>query len=280
MVKPSRAARLDRYAVMGNPISHSKSPEIHRAFAEQTGQPMSYGAIHVALGVFEAAVRRFQDEGGKGLNVTLPFKQEAYRVASQPSDRVHRAGAANTLWFAAKGKVHADNTDGIGLVQDILVNHRRPLRGQCILMLGAGGAARGVLAPLLAEKPTGVWVANRTVSKAEELAKLFADLGAVYPLGYERLGGKQFDLVINATSASLQGEIPPLPARLLAPGAWCYDMMYGDSDTPFLRWARSQRTEYAVDGLGMLVEQAASSFYLWRGIRPDTRPVIASLRCR
>ncbi len=268
----------DLYAVMGNPISHSKSPQIHRAFAEQTAQAIDYCAICVAAGGLEDALRQFRARGGKGINVTLPFKQDASRLAGEVSEGVRRAGAANTLWFDSKDKIHAENTDGIGLVQDIVVNHQRSLRGQRILLLGAGGAARGVMAPLLAEEPAGIWLVNRTDAKAEELARLFGDLGEIRCLGYERLAGNRFDLIINATSASLQGGLPPLPAGLLAPGACCYDMMYGAEATPFVRWARNEGAAQALDGLGMLVEQAAVSFYLWRGVRPDTQAVIGKLR--
>jgi len=274
-----RKAR-DLYAVMGNPISHTKSPLIHQAFAQQTDQAIDYCAICVATGGFQEALWQFRARGGKGLNVTLPFKQDAYRLAGEVSAGAQRAGAANTLWFDSKERIHAENTDGIGLVHDIVVNHQRSLRGQRILLLGAGGAARGVMAPLLAEDPAGVWLVNRTVAKAEELARLFGDLGEIRPLGYERLAGNRFDLVINATSASLHGGLPPLPSDLLAPRACCYDMMYGAEDTPFVRWARNQGAQQAVDGLGMLVEQAAVSFYLWRGVKPDTQAVIAELRER
>ncbi len=270
----------DLYAVMGNPVSHTKSPQIHQAFAQQTDQAIDYCAICVATGGFEEALWQFRARGGKGLNVTLPFKQEAYRLAGEVSATAQRAGAANTLWFDSKDQIHAENTDGIGLVHDIVVNHQRSLSGQRILLLGAGGAARGVMAPLLGEDPAGVWLVNRTVAKAEELARLFGDLGKIRPLGYERFAGNRFDVIINATSASLQGGLPPLAPDLLAPGACCYDMMYGDEDTPFVRWARKQGAQQAVDGLGMLVEQAAAAFYLWRGVRPDTQAVIAKLRER
>jgi shikimate dehydrogenase len=270
----------DLYAVMGNPISHTKSPQIYQAFARQTQQAIEYRAICVPTGGFEEALWQFRASGGKGVNVTLPFKQDAHRLAGVVSAGTERAGAANTLWFDSEGEIHAENTDGIGLVHDIVVNHRRSLREQRILLLGAGGAARGAMAPLLAEDPAGIWVVNRTVAKAEELARIFRDLGEVCPLEYERLAGNRFDVLINATSASLQGRVPPLSSDLLAPGALCYDMMYGAGDTPFVRWARNQGVEQAIDGLGMLIEQAAVSFYLWRGVRPDTRTVIAGLRER
>ncbi|GAB4293063.1 MAG: shikimate dehydrogenase [Thiohalomonadaceae bacterium] len=268
----------DRYAVMGNPIAHSKSPYIHARFAEQTGQDLSYEAILVELGDFPAAVARFRATGGLGLNVTVPFKQEAWALAARRSGRAERAGAVNTLRWEADGSLFGDNTDGVGLVRDLKDNHGVPLAGRRLLLLGAGGAVRGVLEPLLAERPATLTIANRTVTKAEELAAAFADLGPVQASSFAALAGQQFDVVINGTAASLQGEVPPLPDGILAPGAVCYDMMYGKEPTPFLRWAMAAGAAQAVDGLGMLVEQAAEAFFLWRGVRPASAEVIATLR--
>ncbi len=268
--------RVDRYAVMGNPIAHSKSPRIHRLFAEQTGQRLEYEAIQVDAGGFTQAVGNFDSSGGKGLNITVPFKQEAWELVTARSARAERAGAVNTIIFDA-GALRGDNTDGVGLIND-LRNHNLAVAGKRVLLLGAGGAARGVLGPLLEGKPAELVVVNRTPDRAVELAAQFHDLGPVGGCGYPALGDRQFDLVINATSASLHGELPPLPDTLLADDATCYDMMYGANATPFQDWARQHTATTALDGLGMLVEQAAESFYLWRGVRPDTAPVIAKLR--
>lgn len=268
----------DRYAVMGNPIGHSKSPYIHTRFAEQTGEDLVYDAILVEPGDFPAAVARFRAAGGKGLNVTVPFKQEAWALAQRRSGRAERAGAVNTLRWESDGTLYGDTTDGIGLIRDLKDNHGVQLTGRRLLLLGAGGAVRGVLEPLLAEEPLELVIANRTVARAEELADTFAGLGPIRACGFEALAERQFDVVINGTAASLQGEVPPLPAGVLAGGAVCHDMMYGKEPTAFLRWATAAGATQTLDGLGMLVEQAAESFYLWRGVRPATTPVIAALR--
>ena len=268
----------DHYAVMGNPIAHSKSPFIHARFAEQTGQTLRYDAILVERDGFPAAVAEFIAGGGRGLNITVPFKQEAWSLAARRSDRAQRAGAVNTLRVEADGTLFGDNTDGIGLVRDIGINHGVAMAGKRLLVLGAGGAVRGGLAPLLAERPAQLTGVNRTAAKALELARLFADLGAIDGCGFDALGDRQFDVVINGTAASLQGEVPPLPSQALAPSALCYDMMYGAQPTPFLRWATAHGCAATLDGLGMLVEQAAESFLLWRQVRPQTAPVIRALR--
>lgn len=268
----------DRYAVVGNPIAHSKSPRIHRLFAEQTAQDLSYEALLAPLEGFSAVVEEFRRTGGRGLNVTVPFKQEAWRLADQRGALAQRAGAANTLSFLADGQIRADNTDGVGLVRDLTVNHGLSIRGLRVLLLGAGGAVRGVLEPLLAERPGEVVIANRTAQRAVALAQDFADLGAVRGGGFEGLAGHRFDLIVNGTAAGLQGEVPPLPEDCLAGNAWCYDMVYGREPTAFVRWALARGAARALDGLGMLVEQAAESFCIWRGVRPDTGPVLAALR--
>jgi shikimate dehydrogenase len=268
----------DQYAVMGNPINHSKSPQIHQAFAKETGQNLEYSAIHVDLGGFDQAVSHFQGHGGKGLNVTVPFKLEAWNLADELSDRAKRAGAVNTLILGMNGHIKGDNTDGIGLVNDILDNLHWSIKNKQVLMLGAGGAARGVLGPLLDNEPASLFIANRTASKARELASLFTDLGKVEGGGFDSLPGKTFDLVINATAASLQGEVPPLPDDLIAPEGCCYDMMYGDKPTAFMQWAEQHGVKHVSDGLGMLVGQAAVSFRLWRGVKPSVQPVIAQIR--
>lgn len=262
----------DRYAVFGNPIAHSKSPLIHTAFARQTGQDIVYEARLAPLDGFSQSAIAFAVEGGRGANVTVPFKEEAYRLATRLSERAARAEAVNTLTFKGDN-ILGDNTDGAGLVRDILHNLHFPLRGKRILLMGAGGAARGVILPLLDEMPASLTVANRTVEKAKALRDFFSGIEAS---SYENLTGRTFDLVINATSSGLSDQMPPLPEGLFAVEALAYDMVYG-RETPFMKFARERGAQIA-DGLGMLVEQAAEAFYLWRCVRPQTAPVIAQLR--
>lgn len=269
--------KLARYAVMGNPIGHSKSPRIHQLFAEQTNQRMEYLAIQVDVGGFKQAVGNFQATGGQGLNVTVPFKQDAWELVDERSERAELAGAVNTIRFDA-GRTFGDNTDGIGLIRDLVENHGVTLAGRRLLLLGAGGAARGVLGPLLEQDPAQLVIGNRTPDRAEDLAAAFAGRVPVEGCGFEALAGRQFDLVINATAASLQGDLPPLPDDLLASDASAYDMMYGAEPTVFMRWAEAHGAARVLDGLGMLVEQAAESFNIWRRVRPATAPVIQTLR--
>ncbi len=267
---------MERYCVFGNPVAHSKSPRIHREFARLTGQALSYTAELAPLDGFEATVLRFFAEGGRGCNVTVPFKEQAWQLAEVRSVRAEKAGAVNTLLYGKDGRLYGDNTDGVGLVRD-LSSAALVIRRARVLVLGAGGAVRGVLGPLLAERPASLLIANRTREKAEQLAALFSDEGPVTACSFAELAGQSFDLVINGTSASLQGEMPPLPAGLLAAGSHAYDMMYGAEPTVFLRWAQEEGAQVR-DGLGMLVEQAAEAFFLWRQVRPDTREVLAHLR--
>ncbi len=270
--------KVDDYAVMGNPIGHSKSPAIHAQFARQTKQAINYTAIHVDLGGFEQAVGNFVASGGRGLNITVPFKQEAWALAEERSERAERAGAVNTLIFKDK-KIIGDNTDGVGLVRDLRDNKKLELQGRRILLMGAGGAARGVLLPLLNQQPAQLTIVNRTPEKAKDLADSFSEMGKVAGCGYEALAGQSFDLIINATAASLRGEMPPLREGVIAPpGGACYDMMYASKPTAFMRWCQEHGADRVYDGLGMLVEQAAESFYLWRGVRPQTNEVIETLR--
>lgn len=266
---------MDRYAVVGNPIGHSRSPVIHRLFAEQTGQALIYDKMLVEQGAFAEDVSAFFALGGSGLNVTLPFKEEAFRFADELSARARIAGAVNTLMLRPDGTVFGDNTDGVGLVSDLLAQGWQ-LAGSRILLLGAGGAARGVVQPLLEQKPERLLIGNRTPEKARAIADAFS--GGVEVSDYASLAGQSFDLIINATSASLAGELPPLPAGLVSFATCIYDMMYGAAPTPFLHWAQKQDAVQLADGLGMLVEQAAEAFYLWRGVRPQTTPVIQALR--
>lgn len=275
----------DLYAVIGNPVGHSKSPQIHAEFARQTGQDMRYEAILAALDGFATAVEEFRARGGSGLNVTIPFKLEAFRLADAHTDRARRAGAVNTLKFN-RDAILGDNTDGAGLVRDIEHNLGFPLAGRRVLLMGAGGAARGVLMPLLAETPLRLVIANRTVEKALDLAAaaqrhapVAAEVRArVSAVPYSRLSGERFDIVINSTSSSLSGELPPLPGSVFAPASLAYDMMYGQDLTPFLEFAREHGAGHVADGIGMLVEQAAESFFLWRGVRPETARIIVMLR--
>jgi shikimate dehydrogenase len=269
------------YAVIGNPIAHSKSPEIHAAFARQTSQDVVYTRILCEIGAFDKTVNTFRTAGGKGLNITVPFKHEAFAVATQRSACAEQAGAVNVLAFNADG-IYGDNTDGAGLVRDITVNLGHSLQGKSILLLGAGGASFGVVGPLLGESPRGLVIANRTVSKAEALVQRFAafasdcEISASTYAAVADIAGKKFDVVINATSAGLTGSMPELPENLFAQDALAYDMVYGKA-TPFMQFAQARGAAVA-DGLGMLVEQAAESFLIWRGVRPNTAPVIAALR--
>jgi len=263
---------------MGNPVAHSKSPRIHALFAQQVGHGIEYTAIQVDPGGLAQAVDQFRANGGRGLNITVPFKLEARRLAGRLSARAELAGAVNTLRFESDGTLYGDNTDGAGLVRDITGNLGVTLAGKTILLLGAGGAARGVLGPLLEQRPGRITIANRTVSRAKELAEIFMGQDGIEVCGFDDLAGRCFDIVINATSASLHDEMPPLPAELFSADALAYDLMYADAPTVFLRWAGGHGASRLADGLGMLVEQAAESFFIWRGVRPDTKPVIAALR--
>lgn len=271
-------SRPDQYAVMGNPIGHSKSPLIHTLFAEQTGQKLEYRAILAELKQFNEAVRAFQEEGGKGLNVTVPFKRDAWRLVDERSECAELAGAVNTIVMREDGTLYGDNTDGVGMVRDIRDNLGVAITGKKVLLLGAGGAVRGVLGPLLQENPAIVVIANRSQERAQELADTFEDHGKVEGSSFEDLDGSRYDIVINGTSASLKGEMPPLPEGILAKGAFCYDMMYAAEPTVFLRWADDEGCGKLSDGLGMLVEQAAESFNIWRGVRPQTAAVIKAVR--
>lgn len=270
----------DRYAVVGNPVAHSKSPQIHAAFARQTGQDIAYDRLLAPLDAFAVTVQQFFHEGGHGLNVTVPFKREAWDCVDECEGGALSAEAVNTIKRVGN-RLIGYNTDGKGLLADLERNLGATITGKRVLLMGAGGASYGVMQPLLERKPDLLVAANRTLDKAQRLVRHFHQYAAAVPQGvavrpYENLGNQMFDLVINATSAGLEGGMPQLPDKLFAPGAIAYDMVYG-RDTPFMVFAR-QHGARAVDGLGMLVEQAAESFFIWRGVRPDTAPVIAQLR--
>jgi len=270
---------IDLYAVVGNPVAHSLSPRIHLAFARQTQQQISYEAIELAIDDFPAQIEKLQQQGLKGANITVPFKQQAWEICSQRSPRAEQAGAVNTLSFNDNGEISGENTDGTGLTRDLQDNHDILIQHKKILILGAGGAVRGVLAPLLALEPECVVIANRTLGKAEKLAADFSSVGQISTCGYDDLGADKFDLVINATAAGLSDQVPPLSKKVIGSNTICYDLMYRlDGPTAFVAWARSRGAASAIDGLGMLVEQAAESFYIWRGVRVNTNAVINNLR--
>lgn len=265
-----------RYAIIGNPVAHSKSPEIHAAFAAQMGIDLRYDRLLAPPDGFRATVEEFRAHGGRGANVTLPFKLDAFAYATEVSNRARDAGAVNTLTFDAT-RVFGDNSDGVGLVKDMRDNLKCAIAGKRVLIVGAGGAARGVIGPLLAERPAVVAVANRTFSKAEEIVQLYSPAGNIIVIAFADLPGHQFDIVINATAASLENDLPIIPRSAFAEGSLAYDMMYGKGLTPFLALGRQAGASVA-DGLGMLVEQAAESFLIWHGIRPHTETVFRQLR--
>jgi len=266
---------MDQYRVFGNPIKQSRSPFIHQSFAQTTKQAISYETSLVELGSFSIAVSEFIGQGGKGANVTVPFKEEALELADELSDRARLAGAVNTLSFS-NGKIYGDNTDGEGLVQDLLRNNVQ-LENSRILLLGAGGAARGVILPLLAKNPNSIVIANRTVSKAENLVVQFNN-SKLSASGFEQASDQVYDIIINATSASLTGTLPAITASTVTKNTVCYDMVYGKDLTPFLVWATEQGATKVIDGLGMLVSQAAESFTIWRGVKPEIEVVIEQLK--
>lgn len=273
---------VDCYAVVGNPIAHSKSPQIHRLFAEQTDQALVYEAIRIdsEQTPFEYAVRQLMAKGYKGLNVTVPFKLDAYQFATELTERAKTAQAVNTLKFGEGGSILGDNTDGIGLVSDIEINGNSPFKDKRVLILGAGGAVQGILQPLLERVPASVHIANRTAEKAQELAGRFNDGVVMTASGWEDIPCEQgFDIVINGTSASLEKKVPPISAACLKSDSLVYDMMYGAEPTVFMDWAKQHQPScHVMDGLGMLVGQAAEAFFLWRGVRPETASVIQQIR--
>jgi shikimate dehydrogenase len=272
------AVNVDRYGVIGYPVSHSRSPVIHRLFAVQTGQSLQYELLQVPPEKLEQAIRQFQRTGGRGLNVTVPHKHSVLSLCDELSERARTAGAANTLSFRAS-EIWGDNTDGIGLLRDLVINLDFALEGANVLILGAGGATRGIIEPLFEMQPAQLMIANRTRGRAEALVEQFSASGPIAACGFVDVPtNDEYDLIINATSAGLRGETPPLPDEAVSPGTLCYDLSYGQKPTPFIAWARRRGAEQAVMGWGMLVEQAAESFRIWRGVRPDTAPVLKQVR--
>jgi shikimate dehydrogenase len=263
----------DSYGVIGHPIAHSKSPAIHRLFANQTSQDISYQAFDIPGAELKKRLHELIEQGVRGLNVTVPHKHPVVGFMDHLSGRAELASAVNTISIKPNGEMTGDNTDGVGLVRDLQQNLHLELAGRRILILGAGGATRGIIPALLETKPETLRIANRTVQRAVELAERFKTLGEISACGFEELRSEQIDLLINATSAGLQGNIPGLPHSVLDSGPVCYDLSYAVGDTPFVRWAKGLGCGAGYQGWGMLVEQAAESFYLWRGVRPDTIPV-------
>lgn len=271
------ATTIDRYGVMGYPVSHSRSPVIHRLFALQTGQSLQYELLQVAPEKLESALRQFQRVGGKGLNITVPHKSEVALLVDHMSDRARSAGAVNTLSFR-DGEILGDNTDGAGLMRDLVGNLGVKIQGSNILILGAGGATRGIVAPLLDADPQGITIANRTLARAQDLAAHFSAYGSINACRFEDVtASKSYDLVINATSAGFKGETPPYPEAAISEHTFSYDLSYGLTPTPFSLWAKQEGAARSVMGWGMLVEQAAESFQIWRGVRPDTAPVLKQM---
>ena len=269
---------MTRYAVIGDPVANSKSPRIHQLFADQFDADVLYEAIQVTSDGLEGFVDRFFSAEGGGLNVTVPHKETAFALCLSTSPQAELARAVYTLMLDSSGQLFGDNTDGRGIVTDITRNYQVPLTGQRVLLIGAGGAARGALPALIEQAPAQIVLVNRTVAKAQTLQNEFAHVARIEASSFDKLNAEPFDVIINATSLSLHGELPPLSPGLITDTTCCYDMMYGDSDTVFVSWAKEQGAGISLDGLGMLVEQAAESFLLWQGMRPQTKPVIAALR--
>ena len=269
--------RIDRYGVMGYPVSHSRSPVIHHLFAKQTNEDLRYELLQVTPENLETAVRQFQRTGGKGLNITVPHKSEVRKLVDQMSERAATAGAVNTLTFR-DGQIHGDNTDGIGLLRDLAVNLGIVLQDANILILGAGGATRGIVGPILEMQPESLTIANRSLTRARKLAERFTALGEIKTCRFNAIPyDRPYDLIVNATSASVVGETPPYPVDAVSSSTFCYDLSYGLKTTPFSSWARDAGAQHSVMGWGMLVEQAAESFNIWRGVRPDTAPVLKQM---
>lgn len=274
--------RLDRsvanYAVFGNPIKHSKSPQIHSLFASQTGIKLDYQAIEVPADRFDEYVDLFASQGGLGLNITVPFKEQAHSFCTVLTERANLCGSVNTIRFDEQLHSHGDTTDGRGFINDLRDNHQINIKEKAVLILGAGGSVRAILEPICEQQPSQILIANRTVSRAEELADKFSEFGNIAACSYADLSQQPFDLIVNGTSLSLMGELPAIPESVINKTTCCYDLMYSDTGTVFMQWATEQGAAKVVDGLGMLVEQAAESFLIWHGVKPDTASVIKALR--
>lgn len=269
---------LDNYAVLGNPIKHSKSPEIHSLFAKQTTINIYYQSLEVPLTSFNDYVYAFLEKKGKGLNVTVPFKEQAFKICTHHTKRAISAGSVNTLWFGTGATIYGDTTDGKGFINDLIYNHKVEIKNKSVLILGAGGSVRAIIEPLLKQAPKEICIVNRTLTKAKEIAQMFTGEIHVTYCSYEQLNNQSFDIVINGTSLSLQAKLPPLPKTLLNKNACCYDLMYSYNQTVFMQWAKSNGASLILDGLGMLVEQAAESFNIWHKVKPNTKEVIRHLR--
>ncbi len=269
---------VSNYAVFGNPIKHSKSPQIHTLFARQTDIPLHYQAIEVPSDRFDENVRYFASLNGKGLNITVPFKEEAYALCDSLTPRAKTSGSVNTIWFDEHEKIYGDTTDGKGLINDLTINHAVDLKNKSILILGAGGSVKAILEPICEQNPKNIIIANRTVSRAEELANIFTNFKNIEACSFDDLSSSSFDIIINGTSLSLAGELPPISSTVITSDTCCYDLMYSDTETIFMSWCSDQGASKVIDGLGMLVEQAAESFLIWHGVKPETAPVIKSLR--
>jgi shikimate dehydrogenase len=269
---------ISNFAVLGNPVQHSKSPQIHTLFAKQKNIALNYQAIEVPLDNFDEYVKSFADQNGKGLNITVPFKEDAYSLCNTLTERARLSGSVNTIWFDEQKKIYGDTTDGKGLLNDLVINNDIKIKDKSILILGAGGSVRAILEPLIKQSPSQIVIVNRTVSKAEELAELFSTHGQITACSYEQLSDISYDLIINGTSLSLNGKLPDIPATTVSNTTCCYDLMYSDTKTIFMEWATDKGALKVIDGLGMLVEQAAEAFNIWHGFMPDTSSVINTLR--
>jgi len=277
MAKGREMSTIDQYAVFGHPINHSKSPRIHTLFAEQTHQQLVYTAQDIPAESFDDGISTFFAQGGKGLNCTVPLKELAWQRADTLSERAKFSKAVNTLVLQKDGSLFGDNTDGIGLVTDLTINHNISLENKRILILGAGGASRGIIGPIMQKSPTHIVIANRTVEKAITLSQEFSQLGKITGCSYDEIKNSEFDIILNATSASLTGDLPPLSSSLLATKGTCYDLAYSNDPTAFVKWGLENDAVKSLDGLGMLIEQAAEAFFIWRGVRPETKDIIALL---
>jgi len=269
---------VSNYAVFGNPINHSKSPQIHSLFAEQTGITLNYQAIEVPLDHFSDYVTSFASQKGKGLNITVPFKEKAFSLCHTLTERAEVSGSVNTIWFDENNHIYGDTTDGKGLINDLTINHSFDLNKKSLLILGAGGSVKAILEPLCSQSPDKIVIANRTVSKANQLAENFSNRGNIHACSYDELSAESYDLIINGTSLSLCGQLPMIPESTIKNNTYCYDLMYSDTETIFMKWASEHGALKVMDGLGMLVEQAAEAFFIWHGVMPDTSSVIKTIR--